>query len=59
MGFLDFFKSKEKNNDNKDLFKCKICNTVFPEKDRLSKHMKKAHGGKDDFMPNVNPFGGN
>jgi uncharacterized C2H2 Zn-finger protein len=42
----------------KKVYKCEHCDMIFDEKERMQRHMKKAHrerGGGD--MPNKNPFG--
>jgi uncharacterized C2H2 Zn-finger protein len=47
----------KKANEQK-VWKCQHCNMTFDDKERMKRHMKKAHsekGGGD--MPNVNPFG--
>jgi hypothetical protein len=49
-------KKEDKSIKSNDKFKCKHCNIFFQDKEHLSRHNKKAHGGKDDFMPTSNPF---
>ena len=54
---IDLFKRKE-GEGTKKVFKCKYCGLQFEEKERLSRHTRKAHsekGGSD--IPNRNPFG--
>jgi uncharacterized C2H2 Zn-finger protein len=53
---LDLFKRKKK--DEKGLIKCKYCDTKFGDKERMKRHVRKAHSEKGGDMPNVNPFGG-
>jgi hypothetical protein len=54
MGIAEILKRK-KNKESSE-FKCKYCNTNFQDKEHLSRHNKKAHGKKDDFLPSSNPF---
>ena len=54
MGFSDILKRKKVKETN--VIKCKNCNIVFQDKEHLSRHNKKAHGKKDDFLPSSNPF---
>ena len=59
MGLSNFLRRKKEDKSiksNDDKFKCKHCNIFFQDKEHLSRHNKKAHGGKDDFMPSSNPF---
>lgn len=52
---IDLFRRKE---GKMKVFRCKYCNLQFEDKERLSRHSRKAHtekGGGD--MPNRNPFG--
>lgn len=37
--------------------RCKYCDMVFDEEDRLKRHIRKAHSDKNSDMPNFNPFG--
>jgi uncharacterized C2H2 Zn-finger protein len=40
------------------VWKCEHCSMVFDDKDRMKRHMRKAHGEKGGGdMPNMNPFG--
>ena len=55
MGISKIFKKKN-NIENTNNYKCKHCDMKFIDKIRLSRHIKKAHGENDDFMPNANPF---
>jgi hypothetical protein len=57
---LDFFKRKKKEEEEKDkgLIKCKHCNMKFPDKERVKRHIRKAHTERGGDMPNTNPFGG-
>ncbi|MFB5598825.1 MAG: C2H2-type zinc finger protein [Nitrososphaeraceae archaeon] len=56
MKLSNFFKKNTKNEKADNQLKCKICNLVFQDKEHLLRHMKKAHGKDDDFMPTTNPF---
>lgn len=47
---------KRKKNQEANEIKCKDCNIIFQDKEHLSRHNKKAHGKKDDFLPSSNPF---
>lgn len=49
-----FSKKSDKENTKK---KCKYCNMVFEDDDRLRRHIKKAHNERNSDMPNFNPFG--
>jgi uncharacterized C2H2 Zn-finger protein len=53
---LDFFKRKKQ--DEKALIKCKHCDMKFDNKERMKRHVRKAHTEKGGDMPNVNPYGG-
>jgi uncharacterized C2H2 Zn-finger protein len=53
---LDFFKRKKK--EEKESVKCKYCDMKFEDKERMKRHIRKAHTEKGSDMPNVNPFGG-
>ena len=46
---------KNEKDDNKK--KCKYCDMIFEEDDRLRRHIKKAHSAANSDMPNFNPFG--
>ena len=54
MVFSDILKRKKDKETNG--MKCKLCNIVFQDKEHLSRHNKKAHGKRDDFLPSSNPF---
>jgi uncharacterized C2H2 Zn-finger protein len=54
---LDFFKRKKKEEDS-GLIKCKHCDMKFPDKERMKRHVRKAHTEKGGDMPSTNPFGG-
>jgi uncharacterized C2H2 Zn-finger protein len=51
---------KRKQKDRKGILKCKYCDMKFEDKERLKRHVRKAHSEKDkgSNMPNPNPFGG-
>jgi len=52
---IDLFRKKE---GKKKIFRCKDCNLEFEDKERLSRHSRKAHTQKSGGdMPNRNPFG--
>lgn len=53
---LDFFKRKKQGE--KGSIKCKYCDMKFDDKERMKRHIRKAHSEKGSDMPNVNPFGG-
>jgi uncharacterized C2H2 Zn-finger protein len=53
---LDFFKRKKQ--DEKALIKCKHCDMKFDDKERMKRHVRKAHTEKGGDMPNVNPYSG-
>ena len=53
---LDLFKRKEK--DEKGLIKCKYCDMKLGDKERMKRHVRKAHSEKGGDMPKFNPFGG-
>ncbi|HEY8140398.1 MAG TPA: hypothetical protein VIE86_04880 [Nitrososphaera sp.] len=42
---------------SKKVYKCEHCDMIFDEKERMQRHMKKAHREKGGDMPNRNPFG--
>jgi hypothetical protein len=49
---------KKKEQLEPGTFKCQYCDMKFDDKERMKRHMRKAHsekGGGD--MPNTNPFG--
>ena len=49
-----FSKKSDKDSTKK---KCKYCDMVFEDDERLRRHIRKAHGEKNSDMPNFNPFG--
>lgn len=56
MMVLGLFGKKKENEPG--TFKCQYCDMKFDDKERMKRHMRKAHsekGGGD--MPNMNPFG--
>jgi uncharacterized C2H2 Zn-finger protein len=55
---LDFFKRKKKEEQDKGLIKCKHCDMKFQDKERMKRHIRKAHTEKGSDMPSTNPFGG-
>ena len=56
MGITEILKRKKNQGQGSDEIKCKNCNIIFKDKEHLSRHNKKAHGKKDDFLPSSNPF---
>jgi len=47
-----------KKAEDQKVWKCPYCTMTFDEKERMKRHVRKAHsekGGGD--MPNANPFG--
>lgn len=50
---IDLFRRKEGTN----VFRSKYCNLQFEDKERLSRHSRKAHSEKGGDIPNRNPFG--
>jgi len=55
MGLLG---KKDGNKEQKKIWKCAHCNMTFDDKERMKRHMKKAHGEKSGGdMPSTNPFG--
>lgn len=53
---LGLFGRKEKTADGS--WKCEYCDMKFDDKERMKRHMRKAHSEKrGDDMPNTNPFG--
>ena len=53
---MKFF-SRRNNDKNDTKKKCKYCDMVFDEEERLKRHIRKAHSEGDGDMPNFNPFG--
>ena len=49
-----FSKKPDKDNTKK---KCKYCDMIFDDDDRLRRHIRKAHNERNSDMPNFNPFG--
>ena len=47
----------KKNEDDGNKKKCKYCDMIFDEDDRLRRHVRKAHSETNSDMPNFNPFG--
>ena len=47
-----------KKADDQKVWKCQHCNMTFEDKERMKRHMRKAHSEKGgDDMPSANPFG--
>jgi uncharacterized C2H2 Zn-finger protein len=53
---MDLF--RRKNKEDQKGFKCEYCNLKFDDKDRMKRHVRKAHSEKGGDMPSSNPFGG-
>lgn len=49
------FSNKNEKEINKG--KCKYCDMVFDQEERLRRHIRKAHNERNSDMPNLNPFG--
>ncbi|WP_172602097.1 hypothetical protein [Candidatus Nitrosocosmicus franklandus] len=47
----------KKNSTQSNQKKCKYCDMIFDEEERLRRHVRKAHNDKGGDMPNLNPFG--
>ncbi|HVX02893.1 MAG TPA: C2H2-type zinc finger protein [Nitrososphaera sp.] len=55
---MRLFGRKKEGGETGKTFKCQYCDMKFDDKERMKRHMRKAHsekGGGD--MPNTNPFG--
>ncbi len=49
---------KKGDGSEQKVWKCQHCSMTFDDKERMKRHMRKAHSEKGgDDMPNVNPFG--
>ncbi|MGI0023565.1 MAG: C2H2-type zinc finger protein [Nitrososphaera sp.] len=46
-----------RKTDEVKIYKCEHCDMTFDDKERMKRHMKKAHREKGGDMPNRNPFG--
>jgi len=46
-----------KAHEEVKVFKCEHCDMTFDDKERMKRHMKKAHRERGGDMPNRNPFG--
>jgi len=49
---------KNKQEEKNEPFKCKYCNMVFVNEEKLKRHTNKAHSEKGGDISNPNPFGG-
>jgi uncharacterized C2H2 Zn-finger protein len=48
----------KKDDSEQKVWKCQHCSMTFDDKERMKRHMRKAHSEKaGDDMPNANPFG--
>ena len=55
---MDLFGRKRGGSEQKKVWKCEHCNMIFDDKERMKRHVRKAHGEKGgDDLPNTNPFG--
>ncbi|MCI0558332.1 MAG: hypothetical protein MN733_07540 [Nitrososphaera sp.] len=54
---LGLFSKKADDSGAKKLYKCEHCSMIFDDKERMKRHMKKAHRERGGDMPNRNPFG--
>lgn len=52
-----FFSKKNDKDQDLNKKKCKYCDMIFDEDERLKRHIRKAHSTSDGDMPNFNPFG--
>jgi len=51
-------KSDDAGAGVKKIFKCEHCDMTFDDKERMKRHVRKAHRERDGGdMPNRNPFG--
>jgi uncharacterized C2H2 Zn-finger protein len=48
---------KHDKTDEPKLHSCKYCDMKFEEKERLKRHIRKAHSEKGGDMPKFNLFG--
>ena len=47
-----------KKSEEQKVWKCQHCSMTFDDKERMKRHMKKAHSERaGDDMPNTSPFG--
>jgi uncharacterized C2H2 Zn-finger protein len=54
---MDLFGRKRGGSEQK-VWKCEHCSMIFDDKERMKRHIRKAHGEKGGGdMPNMNPFG--
>lgn len=54
---MGLFGKKADTSDQK-VWKCPHCNMTFNEKERMKRHVRKAHTERSgDDMPSMNPFG--
>jgi uncharacterized C2H2 Zn-finger protein len=49
--------NRDKTDDEPKLLTCKYCDMKFEDKERLKRHIRKAHSEKGGDMPKFNPFG--
>ncbi len=54
---LGLFGRKSDDAGVSKVYKCEHCDMVFDEKERMQRHVKKAHRERGGDMPNRNPFG--
>jgi len=49
---------KKADSGEQKVWKCQHCSMAFDDKERMKRHVRKAHSEKrSDDMPNANPFG--
>ena len=53
---MKWFK-RDTADDGPKLLSCKYCDMKFEEKERLKRHIRKAHSEKGGDMPKFNLFG--
>jgi uncharacterized C2H2 Zn-finger protein len=54
---MDLF-GRKRGGSKQKVWKCEHCSMIFDDKERMKRHIRKAHGEKGGGdMPNMNPFG--
>jgi uncharacterized C2H2 Zn-finger protein len=49
---------RRRGGSEQKVWKCEHCSMIFDDKERMKRHIRKAHGERSgDDMPNTNPFG--
>jgi uncharacterized C2H2 Zn-finger protein len=55
---MDLFGRRRGGGSEQKVWKCEHCSMIFDDKERMKRHIRKAHGERSgDDMPNTNPFG--